>query len=281
MPAERKTPSTATWRSVVQRDREADADFVYVALTTGIYCRPSCPARLPQRRDVIVFPTADEAARHGYSACRRCHSAAGSLAPAEKSIKAALEYIEAHLECAITLRALSRIAGLSQNHLQETFTRIVGLSPKTFCSYRRLARLKEHLRNGESVANAAYASGYGSMRSLYERAYKALGMTPATYRRGAPGERIGYVTSSVTLGRVLVARTERGVCGVLLGDEDDALLADVTREFSRAVLVREDASHAGSMAAILHHDQEDPLLSKLHFQIRRDVFQAKLWHALS
>lgn len=111
MPAERKTPSTATWRSVVQRDRQADADFVYVALTTGIYCRPSCPARLPQRRDVIVFPTADEAARHGYSACRRCHSAAGSLAPAEKSIKAALEYIEAHLDRAITLRALSRIAG--------------------------------------------------------------------------------------------------------------------------------------------------------------------------
>lgn len=106
-------------------------------------------------------------------------------------------------------------------------------------------------------------------------------MTPATYRRGAPGERIGYVTSSVTLGRVLVARTERGVCGVLLGDEDDALLADVTREFSSAVLVREDASHAGSMAAILHHDREDPLLSKLHFQIRRNVFQAKLWHALS
>jgi methylphosphotriester-DNA--protein-cysteine methyltransferase len=198
---------------------------VYVALTTSIYCRPSCPARLPQRCNVLLIPTADEAERRGYTACRRCHPATGALAPGEKAVKAALEYIETHLDHAMTLRTLSQVAGLSPNHLQRIFTRIVGLSPKTFRDYRRLARLKEYLRRGESVGSASYAAGYGSIRSLYEKAYKALGMTPATYRNGGHREHIRYATSSVTFGRLLVAGTERGVCGVLLGDMTGGVMA--------------------------------------------------------
>jgi len=276
----RGTPENAAWRSVLTRDRRSDGRFVYVALTTSIYCRPSCPARLPQRRNVLLLPTADEAERKGYTACRRCHPATGSFAPAEKSVKVALEYIETHLEHSITLRTLSQVAGLSPNHLQQIFTRIVGLSPKTFRDYRRLARLKEYLQRGESVASASYAAGYGSSRALYEKAHKALGMTPATYRDGGLREEIRYVTSSVTFGRLLLAETARGVCGVLLGDDEKVLLDALTQEFSRSTFSRQDTLPTRWRAAIQNCEREDPLLSKLDVRLRRDVFEAKLWNAL-
>jgi methylphosphotriester-DNA--protein-cysteine methyltransferase len=166
---------------------------------------PSCPARHPQRREVLVFPTAEDADREGYTACRRCHPATGSVAPADNSVKAALEYVTTHLDHAVTLQTLSQVAGLSPNHLQRTFRRTVGLSPKTFRDFLRLARLKEYLRRAESVASASYAAGYGSIRSLYEKAYKALGMTPAEYRSGGPRERLEYVTCAVTLRNTVVA----------------------------------------------------------------------------
>jgi AraC family transcriptional regulator, regulatory protein of adaptative response / methylated-DNA-[protein]-cysteine methyltransferase len=254
---------------------------VYVALTTGIYCRPSCPARHPRRREVLVFPTAEDADRQGYTACRRCHPSAGSFAPAETSIKVALEYIDAHLDSAVTLQTLSQVAGLSPNHLQQTFTRLVGLSPKTFRDFRRLARLKTYLRGTQSVAGASYAAGYGSIRSLYEKAYKSLGMTPAEYLNGGPPGRLEYVTSTVTLGRVLVASTKQGVCGVLVRDEDESdLAAALAQEFPRSTLTKKRSIPAPWRAAIQHCDQEDPLLSTLRIRLRRDVFQAKLWHAL-
>jgi AraC family transcriptional regulator of adaptative response/methylated-DNA-[protein]-cysteine methyltransferase len=280
MSKEHGAPDAESWRAVLKRDRQADGQFVYVALTTSIYCRPSCPARHPQRREVLVFPTAEDAERKGYTACRRCHPASGSLARAEKSVKAVLEYIETHLDHAVTLRTLSQVAGLSPNHLQQTFARIVGLSPKTYCDFRRLARLKEYLQRGESVASASYAAGYGSTRALYEKAYKALGMTPAEYRNGGPRERLAYVMSEVPLGRVLVARTERAVCAVLVDDDDNALLPALTQEFPRSVLTRENSIPAPLRAAIQHCKQEDPLLTMLRIRVRRDVFQAKLWHAL-
>jgi AraC family transcriptional regulator of adaptative response/methylated-DNA-[protein]-cysteine methyltransferase len=273
-------PTDAAWRAVVARDRRVDGQFVYVALTTSIYCRPSCPARLPHRRNVLVLSSADEAEQEGYTACRRCHPRAGSLAPAEKSVKAAIEYIEAHLDHAITLRTLSQVAGLSPNHLQQTFTQIIGLSPKAFCDYRRLARLKGHLRRGESVATAGYAAGYGSIRSLYERGPKALGMTPAAYRQGAPRERITYAVSPARLGHLLLADTERGVCGVLLGEDEASLVAMLSQEYARAAIGPRPSMPPPWRAAIEHSEREDPLLSILDMSLRRDVFQAKVWHAL-
>jgi AraC family transcriptional regulator of adaptative response/methylated-DNA-[protein]-cysteine methyltransferase len=126
--------SNLAWHAVLKKDRKYDGKFVYVAVTTGIYCRPSCPARNPQRRNTLIFLTPAEAERQGYVACLRCHP--NSLTPAEKSIKATLDYIEAHVDQTITLTTLSQVSGLSPHHLQETFKRIVGLSPKAFCDAR-------------------------------------------------------------------------------------------------------------------------------------------------
>jgi len=268
--------SNADWHAVVKKDRHYDGKFVYAAVTTGIYCRPSCPARNPQRRNTLIFVTAEEAERQGYVACLRCHP--NSLTPAEKSIKAALDYIEAHLDQTITLNTLSQVSGLSPHHLQETFKRIVGLSPKAFCDARRIARFKQYLRAGQSISSACYEVGYGSSRALYEKTKKGLGMTPAVYRHGGKGIRVCYAIIDSSLGSVLVAGTEQGLCAVLLGENDDLLLRELHEEFPGAVFKQE--SSAKWKAAVLSCQGEDLLLLKLPASLRGRVFQARVWDSL-
>jgi len=268
--------SNADWHAVVKKDRHYDGKFVYAAVTTGICCRPSCPARNPQRRNTLIFVTAEEAERQGYVACLRCHP--NSLTPAEKSIKAALDYIEAHLDQTITLNTLSQVSGLSPHHLQETFKRIVGLSPKAFCDARRIARFKQYLRAGQSISSACYEVGYGSSRALYEKTKKGLGMTPAVYRHGGKGIRGCYAIIDSSLGSVLVAGTEQGLCAVLLGENDDLLLRELHEEFPGAVFKQE--SSAKWKAAVLSCQGEDLLLLKLPASLRGRVFQARVWDSL-
>src|SRR5215471_8549391 len=206
--------SKRAWSAVLRRDRGYDGKFVYVAVTTGIYCRPSCPSRRPHRRHVVFFSTAAEAERNGYVACLRCHP--NSLNPAEKSVKAALDYIQEHIDQRITLAELPRVSGLSSNHLQETFKRIVGVSPKAFYSAQRLIRFKELVGGGESVSSACYGVGYGSSRALYENAMQWLGMTPGTYQRHGKGAVIRYAVLQTSLGRLLLASTPRGISSIRL-----------------------------------------------------------------
>ncbi len=270
--------SNVVWDAVVKKDRHLDGKFVYAAVTTGIYCRPSCPARNPQRRNALIFLTAAEAERQGYVACLRCHP--NSFTAAEKSITSALMYIEGHLDQTITLSTLSQVSGLSPHHLQETFKRIVGLSPKAFCDARRIARLKHYLRAGQSISSACYEVGYGSSRALYEKTKKGLGMTPAAFRRGAKGIRITYATTDSALGSVLVAGTSQGVCAVLLDEDNDhdLLFHELRGEFPEAVFTRE--SFTRWEASVLSCQDEDPLLSKLPVNLRGRVFQARIWNSL-
>jgi AraC family transcriptional regulator of adaptative response/methylated-DNA-[protein]-cysteine methyltransferase len=267
--------SNVDWHAVVKKDRHYDGKFVYAAVTTGIYCRPSCPARNPQRRNALIFLTAAEAERRGYAACLRCYP--NSLTPAEKSIKAALEYIEAHLDQTTTLNTLSQVSRLSPHHLQETFKRIVGLSPKAFCDARRIARFKQYVRAGQSISSACYEVGYGSIRALYEKTRKGLGMTPAVYRHGGKGIHACYAITDSLLGSVLVAGTEQGLCAVLLGEDEKVLLRELRKEFPDAILKQE--SFAKWEAAILSCQDEDPLLSKLPESLRCRVFQARVWNS--
>jgi AraC family transcriptional regulator of adaptative response/methylated-DNA-[protein]-cysteine methyltransferase len=267
--------SPAAWRTVLKKDRHYDGKFVYAAVTTGIYCRPSCPARNPHRRNILIFLTTGEAERQGYVACLRCHP--NSLAPAEKSIKAALDYIEAHLDQTITLNTLSQVSGLSPHHLQETFKRIIGLSPKAFCDARRIARFKQHLRAGQSISNACYEVGYGSSRALYEKTRKGLGMTPGVYQHGGKGVRICYAIAHSVLGSVLVASTEQGVCTVLLGEDDAVLIRELRQEFPTAVLLQ---TSSAKWKAVQSCQDQGPLLSKLPVSLQGRVFLARIWNTL-
>jgi AraC family transcriptional regulator of adaptative response/methylated-DNA-[protein]-cysteine methyltransferase len=269
--------TNTAWDAVLKKDRHYDGKFVYAAVTTGIYCRPSCPARNPKRRNTLIFLTAAEAEREGYVACLRCHPGS-PLTPAEKSIKATLDYIETHLDQATNLNTLSQVSGLSPHHLRETFKQIVGLSPKEFCDARRIARFKQYLRAGQSISNACYEVGYGSSRALYERAKKGLGMTPAAYRRGGEGAHIRYAITNSALGPILTASTGHGLCAVLLGDDDDLLVRELREEFPKADLKRE--SSAKPRAAMHSFQDEEPLLSKLPMSLRGRILQAKVWNIL-
>jgi AraC family transcriptional regulator, regulatory protein of adaptative response / methylated-DNA-[protein]-cysteine methyltransferase len=265
----------AAWDAVLKKDRHYDGQFVYAAVTTGIYCRPSCPARNPQRRNALIFWTAEAAERQGYIACLRCHPK--SLAPAEKSIRAALDYIERHFDQTITLKTLSQASGLSPHHLQGTFKLIVGLSPRAFCEARRISRFKQYVRAGHSIISACYEVGYGSSRALYEKTRTNLGMTPGVYRGGAKGVLARYAIVPSTQCSVLIAGTAHGVCAVLLGKDEDVLPRELREEFPRAIL-QERRSEEWE-AAVFHCQDEDPSLSKLPIDLRRRIFQAKVWYA--
>jgi AraC family transcriptional regulator of adaptative response/methylated-DNA-[protein]-cysteine methyltransferase len=279
-PSDSVETSGAAWDAVLKRDRQSDGKFVYAALTTGIYCRPSCPARHPLRRNTLLFATADEAEREGFIPCGRCCPGKGSFTLAEKCIKAVFDYIEAHIERPITLKTLAQVTGLSPNHLQQTFKRIVGISPKAYGDARRLAHFKKRLRLGQSIISASYGVGYGSSRALYERAGKSLGMTPSTYQRGGQGARIRYAIAEGPLGCVLVATTELAVCAVLLGKSGEVLFRELREEFPKVALVREKVTPEKWRAAVCSGQREDPLLSKLPLTLRSRLFQAKLLQTL-
>lgn len=263
----------AAWTAVLRRDRHYDGRFVYVAVTTGIYCRPSCPARSPRRRNTLIFRGSVEAEGRGYVACRRCQPRS-SLTSAESCIKGALKYIEAHLEQPVTLQTLSQVSGLSPHHFRETFQRIVGLSPKAFCDARRIAGFKQLLRAGESISGACYQAGFGSSRALYEKAYYGLGMTPATYQRGGAGVRMRYAILSWSSGLVLLARSGPGVCAVLFDRVERDLVAELKSEFPKAVL--KQAPRSEWRSALRAVRDEDPLMLKLPVSLRERILQARL-----
>jgi AraC family transcriptional regulator of adaptative response/methylated-DNA-[protein]-cysteine methyltransferase len=273
-------PLDDEWRAISERERRFDGRFVWVALTTSIYCRPSCAARRPRRQTVLVLPTAADAERRGYLSCARCHPDTAAAPASERGIAMALAHIHAHANRSIRLRTLSDMAGLSSSYFQRLFTRLVGLSPRSYCEHRRLSRFKDLLRSGRGVSDAAYEAGYGSIRALYERASIGLGMSPATYSRGADGARVRYSVLDSTQGPVLVALTERGICAALLGSCDAALVGELSRQVPRATLSREGSPTAALRRTVRLCEPEAPLLSMLPLSVRREVFQARIAETL-
>jgi AraC family transcriptional regulator of adaptative response/methylated-DNA-[protein]-cysteine methyltransferase len=279
--AARMADDETRWQAVLNRDTAADGTFVYAVQSTGIYCRPSCPSRRP-RRDHVTFFTLPEAAEHaGYRACKRCHPEQAAIRdPHVELVQRVCRAIAANPEGALTLAALSADVGLSPFHLQRIFKRVMGITPKQYADAYRMERFKGELRKGEAVTSALYGAGYGSSSRLYERADAQLGMTPAVYRKGGAGMQITYTVVPCPLGMILVAATERGVCAVTPGDDADALVAGLHREYP-AAQIHEDATHLSeAVEAILRHlAGEQPHLD-LPLDIRATAFQWRVWEAL-
>ena len=266
----------AVWKAVIRRDRRYDGRFLYAATTTGIYCRPSCPTRNPDRRNTVICWTAEEAERRGYVACLRCYPK--TLAPAERAVRNALDHIEAHFEQALSLETLSRVPGLSPHHLQETFKRIVGMSPKALCDAERIFRFKESLRAGHSISEACYEAGYGSSHAIYEKVRERLGITPGAYRSGAKGMRIRYAIIGSKCGTVLIAGTDKGTCAVLVGDDRNVLIRMLHGEFPNAAFC-EQSSRLWTHT-VLRCQCSDPFVSNLPVTMRTRIFQAKVMDQL-
>jgi AraC family transcriptional regulator of adaptative response/methylated-DNA-[protein]-cysteine methyltransferase len=273
---------TSAWDAVLGRDTRRDGHFVYAVATTGVYCRPSCPSRRPRWVNVRFFATPDEAEQAGFRACRRCHPR-DSSAPDARLVERACAWLEAHLDEPVTLEDLGRAVGVSPWHVQRTFKRLTGLTPKEMVRARRMERLKERLQQGDDVASATYEAGFGSGSRVYERSDARLGMTPATYRRGGAGMRIRFATAASPLGLLLVGATERGVCAVALGDSEEALAADLRREYPRAEIEKIEAGEnelGQRIATVLHFlEGGSPHLS-LPLDVQATAFQERVWKAL-
>ena len=269
------------WRGVLARDRQLDGAFVFAVRTTGIYCRPSCPARRPRRHNIVFFPLAEAAERAGFRPCRRCRPHEATLRDRATSLVHRIcQFIDANGDEPLSLGRLSTELAVSASHLQRTFKALMGISPREYADARRMKSLKTKLREGQDVTRALYEAGYGSSSRLYERSSQQLGMTPATYRRGGKGMEIGYTITNCPLGRVLVAATRRGVCAVSLGEADAVLAAELVAEYPHAEIHRDDAGFADWVKALRGHLQGlQPRLS-LPVDVQATAFQRRVWKEL-
>src|SRR6202047_2532902 len=229
------------WNAVMARDRTHDGEFVFAVFSTGVYWRPSCPARRPRRENVKFFLRTEDAEQAGYRACLRCRPKSVIGNGQSDVVKALCRYIELHLDEPLTLAALGKEFHQSPFHLQRRFKAVLGISPREYADSCRLRLLKRSLQAGDNVTRAMYDAGYGSSSRLYERTSSQLGMTPDKYRRGAIAAAIRYTCADSPLGRMLIAATERGICAIQFARSDEELEQGLRHEFPFANRRRDDA----------------------------------------
>lgn len=284
MPASTDPPrldEAACWDAVTRRDAASDGRFVFGVRTTGIYCRPSCPARRPLRRNVGFYPTAEDARRAGLRACLRCKPDA--LAAPPSWIAELCDHIRRACDgdAPLTLPALAARVGLSPAHLQRSFRAAVGVSPRAYAERCRLDRLKGGLRGGDSVTAAIYGAGFGSSSRVYERVDDRIGMTPGEYRAGGEDIEISHVAVDTSLGTLLLAATDRGLCFVQFGADVDALLAALRREYPAAALHPTHAAASPVLAAwidaLRRHIDEGRPRPDLPLDVQATAFQSRVW----
>jgi AraC family transcriptional regulator of adaptative response/methylated-DNA-[protein]-cysteine methyltransferase len=265
------------WNAVVTRDAARDGEFVFGVSTTGVYCRPSCPARRPRSKNVEFFLTPEQAEQAGYRACLRCKPKSLSGNAQADGVKAICRFIELHLDEPLTLDRLGKDFHQSPFHLQRRFKAVLGITPREYADSCRLRLLKRNLQGGDSVTRAMYDAGYGSSSRLYERTASQLGMTPDKYRRGAIAAAIRYTCADSPLGRMLIAATERGICSIQFAPTDGELIEGLKREFPFAGRKSDDGGLQSVVAALLKHMRGKDLDSLLPLDIRATAFQRRVW----
>lgn len=268
------------WAAIVNRERAADGAFVYGVRTTGVYCRPWCPSRRPNRANVALFDSGAEAQSAGFRACKRCapHQPESEPAHAAAVVRACQQIEEAEREP--TLRELADAAGLSPFHFQRLFKASVGVTPKQYAISRRQQRLRDTLREDVRVTDALLDAGYETSGQAYANGAELLGMTPGEYRRGAPGSVIDAAVAPCSLGHALVAATERGVCAIELGDDPAELRGRLRDRFPRAELRDGDADFARLVGQVLELIEAPRGAIDLPLDIRGTAFQRRVWDAL-
>lgn len=268
------------WQAVVARDAVYDGSFVFGVSSTGVFCRPSCPAKRPRRENVRFFAGATQAERAGFRACLRCRPKAVDGNPQAAFVRSVCRYIEQHIEDRLTLSHLAREFRRSSFHLQRTFKAVLGVSPKAYIDACRLRQVKQNLQAGHSVTTSLYAAGYSSSSRLYERTSAQLGMTPEKYRRGAVAAVVRYTTASSPLGRMLIAATDKGICAIQFAGSDQELQQGLMREFPFAVRRRDDVAllqWKENLARLIQGQEANP---SLPLDIRATAFQRRVWECL-
>jgi AraC family transcriptional regulator, regulatory protein of adaptative response / methylated-DNA-[protein]-cysteine methyltransferase len=269
------------WRIVLARDRRYDGAFVYAVRSTGIYCRPSCPSRRPRREQVAFFPAPAAAELAGFRPCRRCGPAEPRRPDARLPlVREVCRMIDAHPDAPAQLAALAARVGATPHRVLRAFRSVLGVSPRQYRDARRIDRFKAGLKRRGRVSPALYEAGYGSPSRVYERAQAQLGMTPATYSRGAAGTRIAYTVVPCSLGRLLVATTEHGICRVSLGSDSAVLERALRAEFPAAELHSDGGPLARAATQILKYLDGRLEHLDLPLDVRATAFQRQVWEAL-
>jgi AraC family transcriptional regulator, regulatory protein of adaptative response / methylated-DNA-[protein]-cysteine methyltransferase len=268
------------WKAVLTRDSQFDGSFVFAVSSTGIYCRPSCPARRPRRERVSFFSLPQAAEQAGFRACKRCRPQEQTTYPQVELVRRACRLIEDSLEETMDLETLGSSLGISSFHLQRTFKNVMGVSPREYSEACRTSRFKSGVKAGKSVTDAMYDAGYGSSSRLYERANAELGMTPATYSRAGAEVKIHYATTKSAFGYLLVAATSKGLCSVTLGDKLTDLESNLKKEFSAAEIRKDETTLQPILKQIVEYLEGKQLKLTLPLDIRATAFQRQVWQLL-
>lgn len=270
----------ARWRAVTQRDPASDETFIYAVTTTGIYCRPVCPARLPLRENVRFYRDIRAAEQAGFRPCRRCRPDRVSLERQHAAAVAeACRALEASSE-PLSLDELAAVAGLSRHHFHRLFKSQTGVTPQAYAAGLRQGRVAQKLAEGEAVTAAIYQAGYASSSSFYDTSIAALGMSPKSVRSKGQGVVIRFAVGDCWLGSILVAATTRGVCAILMGDAPEPLVRDLQDRFPKAEFIGADASFEASVAAVVGFVAQPRLGLQLPLDIQGTAFQLRVWQAL-
>lgn len=274
------TVSDPRWSDVVARNPAADGEFFYSVTTTGVYCRPSCGARAARPENVEFHATAAEAERAGFRPCRRCKPEQPPLAERHAAQVATWCRLIERAEQPPTLEELANHAGMSAWHLHRVFKAVTGLTPKAYATAHRTQRVRTELERSGTVTEAIYSAGYNSNGRFYEGSNQVLGMTPTNYRAGGSNTRIRFAIGECSLGSILVAASERGVCAILIGDSPDKLARDLQDRFPRAHLVGGDATFEQLVAKVVGFVEAPGSGLDLPLDVRGTAFQHRVWQAL-
>ena len=265
------------WKAVLARDKTQDGTFVFGVRSTGIYCKPSCPARHPHIEQVVFFPGPGEAEQSGFRACKRCRPGEQGSSQRTELVQRVCEFVERHLDEKLTLASLSREAGLSPFHFQRTFKRVLGITPRQYIEARRLEKVRRFLRRGETVTDALYGAGFTSRGRLYEKSPGQLGVNPGTFRRGGEGLSIHYTIIDSPVGRLLLGATGTGICAVCIGASDEAVEAALKEDYYAADLYRNDRQMKRWAEEFAKYFDGRELPADLPIDVQATAFQWRVW----
>lgn len=266
------------WQAVLQRD--PNAKFLYAVKTTGVYCRPSCTARRPRRENVAFFASCEAAEAAGFRPCKRCQPNGSTLAEQyAAAVEKACRIIQTE-DAPPPLAALARHVGMSPFHFHRVFAKIMGLTPKAYASAQRDERLRKALPHRASVTEAIYTAGYNSNSRFYANASAMLGMRPKVFRNGGNGATIRFAIGQCSLGSILVASSDKGICAILLGDDPNELAQELQDRFPKATLIGGDRAFERVVSRVVGLVERPQLGLDLPLDLRGTAFQQRVWQAL-
>jgi AraC family transcriptional regulator of adaptative response/methylated-DNA-[protein]-cysteine methyltransferase len=268
------------WARVVARDKTADGHLWYSVVTTGVYCRPSCPSRTANPKNVRLHESLESAKATGFRACKRCNPDGLSLDSENAALVAKVCRIIEESEEEPSLEALAAAVGRSPSYFHRVFKAAIGVTPKEYATAHRAARVRDGLAGGSTVTEAMYDAGYNSSGRFYEKSTDMLGMTPSQYRAGGANEEIRFAVGQTSLGAIVVASTKKGVAAILLGDDPDELVRDLQDRFPKAHLIGADRDYEALVAQVVGFVEAPRIGLNLPLDVRGTAFQERVWKAL-